>query len=60
MSAQYRLLGRRRFDRGMLLYASVGLNLLLVPLSAALNAIAGGGDVLDLVAVKGSGAESRR
>lgn len=60
MSAQYRLLGRRRFDHGILLYASVGLSLVLVPLSAALNGIAGGGDVLDLVAVKGSGAEARR
>ena len=54
MSLQYRLLGKRRFERGALLYASVGISLLLVPLSAALNAMAGAGDVLDLVAVKGA------
>jgi SAM-dependent methyltransferase len=55
MSVQYRLLGRRHLDRGMLLYASVTLSLLLVPLGVALNTIFGGGDVLNLVAVKGSG-----
>jgi SAM-dependent methyltransferase len=60
MSVQYRVLGRRRLEHGALLYASVGLSLVLVPLSAALNAIAGGGDVLDLVAVKGSGVETAR
>jgi SAM-dependent methyltransferase len=54
MSVQYRLLGRRRLDHGALLYASVGISLLLVPLGAALNALAGAGDVLDLVAVKGA------
>ena len=52
MSVQYRLLGRRRLEHGPLLYVSIGLSLGLVPLSLAANALAGGGDVLDLVAVK--------
>jgi SAM-dependent methyltransferase len=60
MSAQYRLLGRRLLAHGPFLYASVGLSLALAPLSVALNMLAGGGDVLDLVAAKGSGVETAR
>jgi SAM-dependent methyltransferase len=60
MSVQYRLLGRRRLVQGALLYASVGLSLLVAPLSVALNRLGGGGDVLDLVAVKGGGLEPVR
>jgi SAM-dependent methyltransferase len=60
MSIQYRLLGRRRLVQGPLLYASVGVSLVVAPLSVALNTLAGAGDVLDLVAVKGSGPETVR
>jgi SAM-dependent methyltransferase len=60
MSVQYRLLGRRRLAQGALLYASVGLSLVVAPLSVALNTLAGAGDVLDLVAIKGSGLETVR
>jgi SAM-dependent methyltransferase len=61
LSLQYRLLGRRRFDHGALLYASTGFSLLLVPVSAALNGIAGGGDVLDVIGVKSTeSADARR
>jgi hypothetical protein len=58
MSVQYRLLGRRRLEHGALVYASVGLSLALVPFSVAANTLAGGGDVLDLVAVKGAGSRA--
>ena len=60
MSVQYRLLGRRRLVRGALFYASVGLSLVVAPVSVALNTLAGAGDVLDLVAVKASGLETLR
>ena len=58
MSLQYRLLGRRRLQRGRALYAGIAVTLLLAPVTAGLNAIEGEGDVLDAVATK-RGAEAR-
>jgi SAM-dependent methyltransferase len=56
-SLQYRLFGRRRFERGPGRYAVIGLSLALAPVSAAINALAGGGDVLTAVATKAEAAE---
>jgi SAM-dependent methyltransferase len=50
MTLQYRLLGRRRFNRRVGLYASVATSLALAPVSVALDALGGGGDVLNAVA----------
>ena len=52
MSLQYRLFGRRRVRRGLPLYLLFGLFLALVPLSAILNALKGGGDQLGAAAVR--------
>jgi SAM-dependent methyltransferase len=52
MSLQYRKFGHRRFDRGASRYATVAASLLAVPVTAALDRIAGGGDVVHAAAVK--------
>lgn len=51
-SLQYRLFGRRRFDRGVGMYATIAVSLAVAPVTAGLNAIGGGGDVLNAVAAK--------
>ena len=51
-SLQYRLFGRRRFDHGVGQYAVIALSLALLPVSALVNALGGGGDVLTAVARK--------
>jgi SAM-dependent methyltransferase len=56
MSVLYRVLGRRRFTEGPSLYAIVGISLMLAPVSATLNGVAGAGDVLHVVAAKDGGA----
>jgi SAM-dependent methyltransferase len=50
-SLEYRLFGRRRFESGPGWYASVGLDVLAVPVTAAVNRLAGEGDILHAVAV---------
>jgi SAM-dependent methyltransferase len=53
MSLQYRLLGRRRLgNTGATLVATTALTFLLLPLTVALNALRGGGDILNAVAFK--------
>ncbi|HMI99759.1 MAG TPA: class I SAM-dependent methyltransferase [Gaiellaceae bacterium] len=51
-SLQYRLLGRRRLDRGVGRYGVIATSLALAPVSALLNSATGGGDILNAVAVK--------
>jgi SAM-dependent methyltransferase len=51
-SLQYRVLGRRRLDRGLGRYGVIAISLALVPVSALLNSLAGGGDILNAVAAK--------
>jgi len=51
-SLQYRLFGRRRFQAGPALYATAALSLALLPLSAAANALGGGGDELGATAAR--------
>lgn len=55
MSMQYRLFGRRRFDRGVGRYAVAAATLAMIPAAVAADRIAGGGDVLHAVALKRSG-----
>jgi SAM-dependent methyltransferase len=50
-SLEYRLFGRRRFQSGPGWYASVGLDVLAVPVTAAVNRLAGEGDILHATAV---------
>jgi SAM-dependent methyltransferase len=57
MSVQYRIFGRRRLERGVGLYANIAVTLVLAPLTAAINAVAGDGDVLHAVAAKLGDAE---
>jgi SAM-dependent methyltransferase len=52
MSIQYRLFGRRQFASGAPRYAVVALSLALGPLSAAANALGGGGDELGAAAAR--------
>ena len=51
-SLQYRLFGRRRFDRGVARYGVIALTLALAPVTALVNALAGDGDILHAVARK--------
>jgi SAM-dependent methyltransferase len=51
-SLQYRMFGRRRFDRGLGKYGAIAASLGLAPLSAVANAVAGEGDILTAVAAK--------
>jgi SAM-dependent methyltransferase len=51
-SLQYRLFGRRRFDRGLGRYGVIAISLAIAPASALANALAGGGDILTAVATK--------
>jgi SAM-dependent methyltransferase len=51
MSVQYRLLGRRRFDKGFALHAFVGATLLAVPVTATIDRLAGERDFLHAIAV---------
>jgi SAM-dependent methyltransferase len=53
MSVQYAIFGRRRFRSGAPLYLTIGLSLLLVPVSVAFNAL-GGGDLLHASAAAGT------
>ena len=49
-SLQYRLFGRRPLDRGLGRYGVIAISLALVPVSALLNSLGGGGDILNAVA----------
>jgi SAM-dependent methyltransferase len=49
-SLQYRLFGRRPLDRGIGRYGVIAISLALVPVSALLNSLGGGGDILNAVA----------
>jgi SAM-dependent methyltransferase len=51
-TAQYRLFGRRRFQAGPALYATVALSLALLPLSSLADALGGGGDELGATAAR--------
>ena len=51
-SLEYRLLGRRRVDRGLGKYAIMAVGLALAPAGSLVNALAGSGDVLTAVATK--------
>ncbi len=51
-SLQYRVFGRRLFERGPGRYGVIALSLALAPVSALVNALAGGGDILTAVAAK--------
>jgi SAM-dependent methyltransferase len=53
MSIQYRAFGHRRFTDGPGRYAVVAASLAAAPLSAALDRMAGGGEVVHAIAVKG-------
>jgi SAM-dependent methyltransferase len=51
-SLQYRVFGRRRFDRGLGRYGMIAVSLGLAPAGALVNALTGGGDILTAVATK--------
>lgn len=51
MSLQYRVLGRRRFEEGLHLYAYTGATLLVVPVTATLDRLSGRRDLLHAIAV---------
>jgi SAM-dependent methyltransferase len=51
MSVQYRLLGRRRFEEGLALYAYTGATLLAVPVTATIDRLSGRRDLLHAIAV---------
>jgi SAM-dependent methyltransferase len=51
MSVQYRLLGRRRFEEGLPLYAYTGATLLAVPVTATIDRLSGRRDLLHAIAV---------
>jgi SAM-dependent methyltransferase len=55
MSVQYRMLGRRGFDKGFARYAFFGATLLAVPVTATIDRLAGEGDILHAIAVKEPG-----
>jgi glycosyltransferase involved in cell wall biosynthesis/SAM-dependent methyltransferase len=46
VSLEYRLFGRRRFDRGVARYALMATTLLMAPVAKGLNRTAGEGDIL--------------
>jgi SAM-dependent methyltransferase len=50
MSVQYRVLGRRRFEDGLPLYAYTGATLLAVPVTATLDRLSGSRDLLHAIA----------
>jgi SAM-dependent methyltransferase len=52
MSVQYRLLGRRRFEKGLPLYGYMGATLLTVPVTATLDRLSGRRDLLHAIAAK--------
>ena len=51
-SLEYRLFGRRRFDRGLGRYAMMAIGLALAPAGSLVNALAGDGDILTAMATK--------
>jgi SAM-dependent methyltransferase len=51
-SLQYRVFGRRRFDRGLGRYGMIAFSLALAPAGALVDALTGGGDILTAVATK--------
>jgi hypothetical protein len=52
MSVQYRLFGRRRFDRGLGRYIVVAATLVAAPFTSAANGVAGAGDIVYAIAMK--------
>ena len=53
MSVQYRVLGRRRLEKGLSLYAYTGATLVAVPVTATLDRLSGARDLLHAVAING-------
>ena len=53
MSVQYRVLGRRRLEEGLSLYAYTGATLVAVPVTATLDRLSGARDLLHAVAING-------
>jgi hypothetical protein len=52
MSLQYRVLGRRRLERGPALYLAAAAAVVLVPLVATVDTVTRGGDLLHAIATK--------
>jgi len=55
MSIQYRLFGRRRFDRGIGRYIALAVALVAAPFTSAANRAAGAGDIVYAIAMKPAG-----